>query len=283
MIIDSHCHAWAYWPYKPPVPDPEQRGQVEQLLHEMDTNEVDKALIVCAQIEHNPKNNNYIADQVARFPDKLYQLADLDCVWSPTYHTPGAADRLRRMAGDWHIRGFTHYLDKKDDGSWLTSGDGEALFRTAAELGLLASLSCQPHQLPAIRAAAEKFPSVPVLLHHLGSVKADEPLPQEKLNEVLAASATPNIYIKLSGFAHASNNKWNFPYPDVQPLVRAEYEHFGPQRMCWGSDYPVVRFAMTYRQSIEAFRSHCTFITEADKEWVLGRTLERLLSGVLSS
>ena len=50
-IIDSHCHAWTYWPYEPPVPDPESRGRVEQLLHEMDLNGVDQAFIVCAEIE----------------------------------------------------------------------------------------------------------------------------------------------------------------------------------------------------------------------------------------
>jgi L-fuconolactonase len=278
MIVDSHCHAWELWPYQPPVPDPENRGRVEQLLHEMATNSVDRALVVCAQIEHNPKNNAYVAEQVARFTDKLYQVVDLDSVWSPTYHTSGAADRLRRMASEWPIRGFTHYLDCKEDGSWLESHDGIALFRTAAELKLLASLSCYPHQLPAIRRVAENFPSVPVLLHHLGLVRANEPPPHKNLNEVLAAAATPNIYLKLSGFSHASTVKWNFPYPDVHWLVRAEYEHFGPYRMCWGSDYPVARFSMTYRQAIEAFRAHCTFVPEADKAWILGKTLERLLS-----
>ena len=61
-------------------------------------------------------------------------------------------------------------------------------------------------------------------------------------------------------------------------VVRAEYEHFGPYRMCWGSDYPVVRFFMTYRQALEAFRTHCTFVPEADKAWILGGTLAGLLA-----
>ena len=61
MIIDSHCHAWAYWPYDPPVPDPDRRGQADQLLFEMDVNGVDQALVVCAQIRHNPHNNAYVA------------------------------------------------------------------------------------------------------------------------------------------------------------------------------------------------------------------------------
>jgi Tat protein secretion system quality control protein TatD with DNase activity len=72
MIIDSHCHAWSYWPYQPAVPDPESRGTIQQLLHEMQLNQVDQALVVCAQIDHNPDNNAYIAAQVAMVPDRLY-------------------------------------------------------------------------------------------------------------------------------------------------------------------------------------------------------------------
>ena len=81
----------------------------------------------------------------------------------------------------------------------------------------------------------------------------------------------------VSGFAYAAPIKWDFPYTEVQPIVRAEYEHFGPRRMCWGSDYPVVRFFMTYRQALEAFRAHCTFVPEADQSWILGGTLRQLL------
>ena len=50
MIVDSHCHAWRTWPYQPPVPDPEGRGTVEQLLFEMDGAGVDRAAVVCARI-----------------------------------------------------------------------------------------------------------------------------------------------------------------------------------------------------------------------------------------
>ncbi len=94
MIVDSHCHAWTYWPYEPPVPDPESRGVVEQLIDQMDRTGVAQATIVSAQIEHNPANNDYIAASVRRFPSRLYQYADVDSFWSDTYHAPGAAKRL---------------------------------------------------------------------------------------------------------------------------------------------------------------------------------------------
>src|SRR3954454_3600945 len=116
MIVDSHCHAWRYWPYEPPVPDPTSRGTVEQLLWEMDQNGVDKAVVICARIEHNPDNNDYVAYAARRFPDRLYQFADVDCRWSETYHQPGAADRLADAVHQYGLRGFTHYFDPQDDG-----------------------------------------------------------------------------------------------------------------------------------------------------------------------
>jgi L-fuconolactonase len=275
-IIDSHCHAWAHWPYNPPVPDPEQRGRVEQLLHEMDTHGVDEAVVICAQIEHNPDNNAYVAEQVTRYPERLHPFADVDSVWSPTYHQPGAAGRLRQAAARWPIAGFTHYLAREEDGSWLYEEEGLAFLGAAADLGLIASIACYPHQQQAIRQAAERFPSLPILCHHLGMAKADRA--EDGLDEVLASAAVPNIYIKLSGLPYAARVGWDYPYRDTHALVRAEYEHFGAQRMCWGSDYPVVRFYMTYRQALEVFRTHCTFVPDAEKEWILGGTLERLLA-----
>jgi predicted TIM-barrel fold metal-dependent hydrolase len=277
MILDSHCHAWTYWPYQPPVPDPTWRGRAEQLLHEMDGNGVDQALVVCTQIENNPDNNAYIADQVAQYPGRLHQLADLDSEWSQTYHTSGSADRLRQMAARWPLRGFTHYLRREEDGDWLNSEEGQKLFQAAAELGLIASLSCYPHQQSAIRRAAERFPQVPILCHHMGFPRLGFGSLEENVQEILQSTRLSNIYLKLSGFAYSAATAWEYPYPDVRWIVQAIYEHFGAQRLCWGSDYPVVRFAMTYRQSLEAFRSHCDFVNPDDQAWILGNTLAGLL------
>ena len=48
--------------------------------------------------------------------------------------------------------------------------------------------------------------------------------------------------------------------------------------MVWGSDFPVVKKSMTHLQALEAFRTHCDFVSEPDKRAILGGTLERLLS-----
>jgi predicted TIM-barrel fold metal-dependent hydrolase len=278
MIVDSHCHAWRYWPYQPPVPDPTSRGTVEQLLFEMDQNGIDRAAIVCARIDHNPDNNDYVAGCVRRFPDRLYQIADVDCSWTETYHTPGAARRLTQTIDRYEIKGFTHYIRDEDDGSWFFSDEGLAFLRVAEERQQIASFSIPAHLQPVLRQVAERFPSVPFLCHHMGVPKATEEPPYPVFRDILASAKLPNIYVKMSGFHYASRVAWDYPYPDCQRLVRGLYEHFGPDRLCWGSDYPVVRRAMTYQHALEAFRTHCAFIPPDHQARILGDNLLRLLS-----
>ncbi len=273
MIIDSHTHAWKCWPYEPKVPDVESRGRVEQLLWEMDRCHVDRAVLVSARVEYNSDNNEYGAECAARYPDRLSHFADVDCMWSSTYHTPGAAERLRAAVERYSIVGFTHYVD--DDTDWFESEEGLRFFAVAAEHNLLVSLALPPKWQPALRQLARHYPSVPLLCHHMGLVRVGE---DENLRQILASAQMPNIYIKLSGQYYASRVGWDFPNADTQPIVRALYNAYGPTRLLWGSDYPVVRSAMTYEQALEVFRTHCTFVSEADKTLILGENLNRLLA-----
>ncbi len=275
MIIDSHCHAWPRWPYQPPVPD-DGRGAVQQLLWEMDQNGVDRAVLVCARIDRNPENNDYGAACVARHRDRLHQFADVDCRWSPEHHTPGAADRLRALADRIPFEGITHYVEPENDG-WFRSDEGVAFFRAAAERNLIVSLAASPAWQEDIRAIARKFPTLPILCHHLAGIGGWSGGREDGVRRVVASVSEPNIMVKISGFYYGSERPWEYPHSDALWVVRALYEAFGPHRLCWGSDYPVVRRALTYRQSLEAFRTHCTFVAPADRDAILGGTLDAVL------
>ena len=276
MIIDSHCHAWERWPYEPPAPDFHGKGRFEQLLNEMDLNGVDQAFLVCAGIEHNPRNNDYIARMSRLYSGRIRQVADVDCSWSETYHTPGAAGRLRQAADRWSLQAFTHYMKAEDDGSWLFGEEGLAFFGTAVELGLIASIACQPHHHAALHRVAEQFPQLTIFIHHMGHSGVGN---KERLEQVLASARYANIGVKVSGFYYSTQQGfWDFPYEDsIREIVQPLYDTFGPRRLYWGSDYPVCLRNMTYRQAIECFRSHCGFIPEADQALIMGENLRRLL------
>ena len=257
------------------MPDPDSRGTVEQLLFEMDQNGVEKAAVVCARTDHNPDDNDYVFAAVKDHPDRLIQIADVDCSWTETYHTPGAAARLREAVERYGLKGFTHYVKADDDGAWFLSEEGLAFLQTAAELGQVASFAIPAQLQPVLRALAARFPTVPFLCHHMGGARLADP---SAVREVLGSAGLPNVHVKLSGFHYANDVAWEFPYPACRPIARALYEAFGPERLHWGSDYPVVRRAMTYQQSLEAVRTHCaSFIPEPDMARVLGDSLNELL------
>lgn len=278
MIVDSHCHAWRYWPYQPSVPDPTSRGTVEQLLFEMDQNGVDQAVVVCARIDHNPENNDYVAGCRQRFPERLHQFADVDCQWTSTYQAPGAAGRLAEAVARYHLRGFTHYIRANDDGDWYTSDDGLAFLRAAADRNQIASLALPARLQPMLRDLARRFPTIPFLCHHMGGARAAEGPDGPALREMLASAALPNIHVKLSGFHYIAPVPYAFPFPECRPVVQALYNAFGPERLHWGSDYPVLRRALTYQQSLEAVRLATDLIPPADMARILGDSLAALLA-----
>ena len=178
-----------------------------------------------------------------------------------------------------HLRGFTHYVDAQDDGAWFLSDEGQAFLRTAAELGQIVSIHLPVRLQPVLRRLAEQFPDTPFMCHHMGYPRTEDGPEGPALREIVASAARPNIHVKLSGFHYAAPVGWEYPHAPSRYIVRALHDHFGPERLHWGSDYPVVRWAMTYRQAFEVIRTHCgDIIPPPDMDRVLGASLHDLLS-----
>lgn len=276
MIIDGHCHVWENWPYQPPVPDVATRARAEQLLYEMDAHGVERAVVICARLGDNAGNVDYAMEAAARHPGRLIVFPDLESKWLPDYQTPGARDRLERALRRWSFRGFTLYLTEEEDGSWLTSDEGRAFFALAAERRLIASLSVMPHQAPAVVALAQAFPTLPILLHHFAFVGPRSARTPNSLDLVLAAAQCPNVLIKYSGMGNVAAPEHDYPYADLAYIPQRLAAAFGASRMVWGSDYPVSRRHMTYRQTMRMLERYSPF-TPDQLPLVFGGNLARLL------
>ena len=277
MIIDSHCHVWEAWPYEPGNPHAAGRGRADQLLYEMDAHGVDRAVIICAGIGDNPGNIDYAFSVANANPGRFVVFPDIDCRWSADYHRPGAAARLEKTLSRWNFQGFTHYLDEGDDGSWLTSPEGQAFFGLATARRLIVSLSVLPHQMPAVIAVAERWPDLPILIHHFAFLGRLTSATQNARDLVLAAAACPNIHIKYSGLGNVAAPDQEYPYTPLAWIPTDIAAAFGAARILWGSDFPVSRKHMTYKQCIALLTRHGPFAA-ADRPAVLGGNMARLLA-----
>jgi len=71
---------------------------------------------------------------------------------------------------------------------------------------------------------------------------------------------------------------FNDPYPfrDLQPFIKRIFDTYGPRRLLWGSD--LSRLKCSYRECLDQFRVSLDFLSEEDKEWILGKTLAAVLN-----
>jgi len=276
MIVDAHCHIWEHWPYQPQVPDAQSRARAEQLLFEMEQNGVSKAVLIAAAIGDNPDSNGYVARVAAKYPGRFVPFFDIDSRWTPRYQTAGAADRLAVAAEKHALKGFTYYFAEDDDGTWLASPEGRRFLAEAQARKMIASLSAMPAQMPIIAAAAEAFPKLDILCHHLGFLGPRSATTPNAFDLVFSLAPFPNVHIKISGFGNVASPDMDYPYPALTGIVRSLHERFGPWRLLWGSDWPVSRKFMTYKQTLDMARRYCGLF-DTSTDIVLGQAMERLM------
>ncbi len=63
-----------------------------------------------------------------------------------------------------------------------------------------------------------------------------------------------------------------FPFDQIPPVIEMAIDAFGPQRLMWGSDFPPSASREGYRNALRWPMEHVKYKSEADKEWVFGKT-----------
>lgn len=272
MIIDAHAHAWERWPHAGPAPG--YGVGTTDLLAEMDVCGVQTTALVAAALPAAPNNNSDVADAVVAHSGRLLHFVDADSRWSPEYHAPGAARRLRRLVARYRPTGVSHYLAANDDG-WLSSAEAHGLFAVAAEHGLVVSLAAPPAWHAAVCRIAGEFVEVPILLNHLGGVESGTCGPEVALELIAAGKSLPNLLVKVSGpyYRHGAAA----PYSEYMSVVRRFCEVWGAHRLVWGSDFPSCRAHLSYREALALVDAQASFLTEDEREGVLGGNFQRVL------
>jgi L-fuconolactonase len=264
MLIEWNAHMFSrdtqLYPFHPAaayVPDAAdlEDDPLAAYLEHMRAQGIDRAVLV--HPEPYGDDHRLILDCLAREPERLRGVChffpkDPD---SPRKLAATVRREPRIVAVRLHAhRGKDHYLD-----SFADTGV-RAIWRAAAELGLIVELHIGPNYANQAGEAIAAFPSVPVLIDHLGEPQFGTP---DEYADVLNLARLDNVYMKLSGVGYISSVA---PlHLDVKPLVRRVADAFGPDRLCWGGGTPGI---------IDAHLDH---FSAAERTQVKGGNLARLL------
>ncbi|CAG4926348.1 2-pyrone-4,6-dicarbaxylate hydrolase [Paraburkholderia gardini] len=232
---------------------------------------MDEAGVAKAAVVHSSTtygfDNSYVVDSCARFPDRLAAVGSVDIV------QPDAVERIREWVGRGlaGLRLFTGGSTKEFDPSELEDTRAYPAWELCAELGLPMCIQTGAIGLPQVTALARRFPTVRIILDHLGRPDVTDGVPYAKAQSLFDLAPVENIYLKLTPRIFDDIKKGHASAETFFPLV---VEAFGAKRMAWGSNFP--SSTGTLPEILGTAQVGLACLSEEDRAWVFGKTAQQL-------
>ncbi|MDX2757266.1 amidohydrolase family protein [Streptomyces europaeiscabiei] len=151
-------------------------------------------------------------------------------------------DRLLDGPGGAYLRSLRHLVQGETDPGWLQRPDVERGLAVARDRGLSYDVLVRSHQLDQAINLAERFPDLPQVLNHAGKPDIARRELADWRRQVQRLAAHQQVVCKLSGLiTEADHDNWTTA--DIRPVWDILLTAFGPDRLMFGSDWPVVNLA----------------------------------------
>jgi L-fuconolactonase len=178
---------------------------------------------------------------------------------------------LRQAEGGGNLLGIRHLAHQDADDHWLLRSEVASGLTTLAEAGLVFDLVVRPDQLGDAAAVAAEHPEVTFVLDHLGK----PPIASGDLagwgSDLRAVAASPNVSAKLSGLViEADWSTWTVD--DLREPVDIALEAFGPNRLMFGSDWPLTGLARGLATWLDAARELTAPLSQSERDSIFGGT-----------
>ena len=191
---------------------------------------------------------------------------------------PTFGERLSELlsgTGGRRLVGIRHQVQDLPDGAWLTEAETLRGLRQLAPTGLAFDLIVRADQIPACVAAARAVPDLRFVLDHLGKPRIAEGEREPWASDIRALAELPNVVCKLSGMVtEADVERWTVA--DLRPYSDLVLEAFGPERVMFGSDWPVSTLGASYPQVVETAMTLTSELTNEEREAVFGGTATKI-------
>lgn len=272
LIVDAQIHLWkANTPDRPWAPGMQAQlpepMTIERIVPIMDAGGVDQAVIVPPTLEG--WRYDYGQEAARRHPGRFATMARVDLA------NAKEAERLPLLRKAPHVLGVRLHLggplardfaDGKLDWFWpeAVKNDLPVMFLTTGQVHLFAPI-------------LEKHPGLKLIIDHMGVSReaVRNNLVGATIEHSAALAKFPSVSCKLS--AAPMFSKEPYPFRDVRDHIKRLYDAFGPKRCHWGTDLTASFDRATMKQRVTHFTEELPFLSEEDKDWIMGRSiLEKL-------
>ena len=235
--------------------------------------------------------NDFVADCVTRFPDRLLGLASIPD-WQIEKDPMDAASEIERAYAN-GLHGYQFILSSRFRKRVTASWDSLAcrpFWDAVTKFGKPIFFTIEPPcpgptfddylgQLQIWQGWLARYPDVPAVLTHgfpwrllLTKDRRGLHLPDVLFEPFRHSSAKMELLFPI-----ALGNIWDYPYTELRPTLLQLVEQIGQDRLIWGSDMPNVERFSNYRQNLATFRVHYKDLLSDDAiDAITGRNVMEL-------
>lgn len=271
VLADAHLHLFEAGFPGEYGRSPAGGGELEIYESLRRGHEIGRGLVVGYEGDARFSGNNEAILAYARERDWISPLAHV----SPTVKTETLTTLL-----DLGFAGIVIYASDEESGEAIASWCPEALSAIDEHAGIV-SINATPEATRALGPFVDAIPQASVLFSHLGLPGRVTRVPspsaaRSRLAPLLRLASRENTAVKLSGLYAISDPCHEYPHHAAVPYAQAVLEAFGPQRMLWGSDFPVCLDFVSFAQAAAAVNL-LTTLTGGELVAVAGGNLIKLL------
>jgi L-fuconolactonase len=271
MRIDAHQHFWSLargdYGWLTPALGPIHRdfgpADLAPLLAEHD---IERTILV--QAAPTEAETAYLLDIAARTPSVAGVVGWTD------FDAPNAAERIATLATNPLLVGLRPMVQDIADDHWLARPALGPAFETMIGNGLVFDALLKPHHIAAMLMVLERHPDLACVIDH--GAKPD--LATGDLagwrDGMSALAAHPRLTCKLSGLVTEAGPDWTLE--TLRPVVEHLLATFGPERLIFGSDWPVVTLRASYAQWFAVAEALLAGLTEMQRAAVFGGNAAKL-------
>lgn len=184
-----------------------------------------------------------------------------------------AVEQMARLAQHPKLVGLRPMLQDMADERWILRPQFEPVLQAMQHHELRFDALIRPRHLPAFVEFAQRYPQLPLVIDH--AAKPD--IANNRLNDwavaIRALARVPHVRCKLSGLATEADRGWDAAA--LKPYVEVLLEAFGPHRLMWGSDWPVLLLAGGYLQWLEIAQDLTAGLSDNERTCIFGSTAAR--------
>jgi L-fuconolactonase len=163
--------------------------------------------------------------------------------WAPL-DAPEAPSEIASLAQNRLLVGLRPMVQDEPDDDWLLRPALRAAFDALVAHRLVFDALVLPRHLTRLARVLDRHPDLVVVVDHGAKPRIREGEIDAWRADMSRIAAHPNVTCKLSGLVTEAPDGAGLAI--LQPYIDALLELYGPQRLIWGSDWPVVELAGGY-------------------------------------